>query len=184
MSLRVLYLHGLGSSGDSASASMLRQRLGDCEVIAPTYLPQDPNFDVEQYANQVDVVVGTSMGGYHALRLAGRLPVIVVNPCYDPAVMLTKYLDAPIPDHTGNGSHPPLTPEILAQFGTVDSDLLFKCRPTMDWIIGAQDQLISPKAQYAAALACGATIHWFPYVGHRMNGDVADRIEEIISDMM
>ena len=40
------------------------------------------------------------MGGYYALKLFERfaLPTIAINPCFDPATLLQKYLEQPAHD--------------------------------------------------------------------------------------
>lgn len=92
MKRKVLYLHGLNSSGNSATVKRL-QNVDYLEIIAPTYDPT--NFE-ETYEmlyslclkEDIDVVVGTSAGGYWALRCAMRAYVfghtVSINPSLFP----------------------------------------------------------------------------------------------------
>ena len=81
--LRVLFVHGLASSGAYKMASMLRQLLKPCEVIAPD-LPLDPEEALGLLDNictrgKPDLVVGLSWGAFLSLRL-NRCPIVAVNP--------------------------------------------------------------------------------------------------------
>lgn len=80
---KVLFIHGLASSGAYKMADMLRHLMKPCEVIAPD-LPIDPDEALgllrKLYAEEKpDLVVGLSWGGFLALRL-GAARKAVVNP--------------------------------------------------------------------------------------------------------
>lgn len=81
--MRVLFVHGLASSGAYKMASMLRQLLKPCEVIAPD-LPLDPEEALALLKTlcareSPELVVGLSWGAFLSLRL-GLLPTVAVNP--------------------------------------------------------------------------------------------------------
>jgi predicted esterase YcpF (UPF0227 family) len=158
--LRVLYLHGLGSSGHSKTVSDLRRELeitydGEVELIAPTYTPESAQAwrNYIDVADKCDVVVGTSLGGYHALKLAEHCInayYVVVNPCYDPREMLRKYVGQELPNYSD--------PDALGDRFT-DSDrrrfepLEFgQVHKPIAWIIGENDDVIDPDAQKAFAI--------------------------------
>ena len=79
----IVYFHGYGSSCRSNSATCLAKNLPEYNVIAPD-IPVDPaealpflkNYCAE---NQVDLIIGTSMGGMYAMQMADY-PRICVNP--------------------------------------------------------------------------------------------------------
>lgn len=81
--LKILFIHGLASSGQYKMADMLRMLLKPCEVIAPD-IPIDP---VEAMSlvrsicekENPDLIVGMSMGGFITQKLRGRKKVLV-NP--------------------------------------------------------------------------------------------------------
>ena len=81
--MRILFLHGLASSGAYKMADMLRGLLAPCEVVAPD-LPLDPD-EVFALLNEIctrerpDLVVGLSWGGFLALRIQAA-PTVAVNP--------------------------------------------------------------------------------------------------------
>lgn len=85
LSIKILYVHGFRSSGKSGTAELLRKFLPHCKVISPD-LPVDANEAVALLKRivseeQIDVVVGTSMGGMLAQKLRG-IPKILVNPSF------------------------------------------------------------------------------------------------------
>lgn len=81
----ILYVHGFGSSGDSGTASTIGKFLPNCRVIAPD-LPLDPNEALNLLKRiidneNIDFIVGTSMGGMFAQQLRG-VPKVIVNPAF------------------------------------------------------------------------------------------------------
>lgn len=91
----ILYIHGLSSSGNSHTATCLRLWLTDCRVLSPD-VPVHPGEALEMLhrlcrEEQVDVVVGTSMGGMYAQQMYG-LPRIIVNPGFHVSELLLKEL--------------------------------------------------------------------------------------------
>lgn len=81
--MKIIYFHGFGSSGASGTVEALRKMFPEDEIIAPD-IPIDPlealpflkNVCAEQ---QVDLVLGTSMGGMYAHQMKGFWR-ICVNP--------------------------------------------------------------------------------------------------------
>lgn len=83
--LRILYIHGLSSSGSSATAECLRGFLPDDTILSPD-LPVDPQEAVKMLRElvereQVDIAIGTSMGAMFAQKLRG-VKKILVNPSF------------------------------------------------------------------------------------------------------
>lgn len=96
--MKLLFLHGLASSGAYKMASTLRILLR-CEVLAPD-LPIEPD-RVEALLSQIcleehpDLVVGLSWGGFWAQKLRG-LPKVLVNPDFHVSrLMRTKLGEVP-----------------------------------------------------------------------------------------
>ena len=80
---RILFIHGLASSGAYKMATLLRQLMKPAEVIAPD-VPIDPDEALVLLQSicdreRPDLVVGLSWGGFLALRLHG-VPRAVINP--------------------------------------------------------------------------------------------------------
>ena len=83
--LRILYIHGLSSSGSSSTAERLRRYLPDDVIFSPD-LPVEPQEAIAMLQElvvreQIDLVIGTSMGGMFAQKLRGY-EKILVNPSF------------------------------------------------------------------------------------------------------
>lgn len=116
--MNILYIHGWGSEFDSGSNKVTQlSRLGS--VVGP-------NLDYTQglravldeckgwiQEHDIDLIVGTSLGGYTASHLGARtgLPFVAVNPAINPRESLEKYLGEGV-DHVGHQYH--LRPEVIA----------------------------------------------------------------------
>lgn len=95
--MKIVYLHGFGSSHASGTVELLRHHLPLDEIVAPD-IPVDPDEAMPyltQYMKeeQPDVIVGTSMGGMYAQLMRGYKRVLV-NPAFNMS-SLSKVL------HTG-----------------------------------------------------------------------------------
>lgn len=104
--IKVIYLHGYGSSSASDKVAGLREYFGDvyapdipiywdeAETLLKKFIQSVIDIDARQ-----TVIAGTSLGGYWATRMADhfRLPSVIINPSCTPASSLRKYLpDFPI----------------------------------------------------------------------------------------
>ena len=82
--MKILYLHGIGSGANSRTARELRKFFLDIEIIAPE-LPARPKdavkFLSDHYAleDEIDLVIGTSLGGFYALTLP-MVKKLLINP--------------------------------------------------------------------------------------------------------
>lgn len=89
--MKVLFIHGLASSGAYKTATTLRCVLRPCEVISPD-VPIDPD---EAYAmldricreEQPDLIVGLSLGGFWAQKMRGYRKILI-NPDLHPSILL------------------------------------------------------------------------------------------------
>lgn len=91
--MNILYLHGFGSSGNSATVEILRKYFKDDLILAPD-IPvniKDGITFVRQYfrEHQVDLIIGTSLGGFYAMNLGG-VKKVVINPAMFPFQDLRK----------------------------------------------------------------------------------------------
>lgn len=80
--MRILYLHGLGSGAESRTATTLREMLKGHEVLAPEIpiRPKDAYKFLQSFSNEnIDLVVGTSLGGFYCLLIPG-VKRIIINP--------------------------------------------------------------------------------------------------------
>lgn len=88
--MKLIYLHGFGSSGASGTVETLRRMLPDFTIIAPD-IPIDP-VEALPYLKQLcetekpDIIVGTSMGGMYAQQMRG-FKRICINPAFNMSTM-------------------------------------------------------------------------------------------------
>lgn len=93
--MKILYIHGLSSSGASGTPANLRQLLPNDIVISPD-LPIDPIkalnmlHDICSVQN-IDIVVGTSMGGMFAQQIHGYRKIII-NPSFHVSQSMRKIM--------------------------------------------------------------------------------------------
>lgn len=93
--MKILYVHGFGSSGQSGTVKMISTAFPEAEVIAPD-LPVRPAEALallhETTAREKpDIIIGTSMGGMYAEQLHG-FRRILVNPAFDIGTTLRRTL--------------------------------------------------------------------------------------------
>jgi predicted esterase YcpF (UPF0227 family) len=94
----ILYIHGFASQFDPQSGkNRMLAEMGDLYGVNLDYTR--PHHEVKQrlrYAiseHDIDVVVGTSLGGYWAGVMGGEgLPFIALNPAINPKETLRKYI--------------------------------------------------------------------------------------------
>lgn len=91
---KVLYVHGFASSGQSGTATKIREMLPAATVIAPD-LPLHPQEALSLLKDvcateQPDLVIGTSMGGMYAEMLYGY-DRILVNPAFQMGDTMLKH---------------------------------------------------------------------------------------------
>lgn len=89
--MKVLFIHGLASSGAYKMSSSLRILLRPCEVTAPD-VPIDPDEALSMlrglcFSLNPDLVVGLSLGGFWAQKLRGYRKILV-NPDFHPSRLL------------------------------------------------------------------------------------------------
>ena len=95
---RILYVYGLGSSPESGSIKLLRESLpaNRYEVLSVTYPQEDCEASVrfiqEYIAEQgIDLVIGSSLGGFIVSNLECDIPRILLNPCMEPMSELPRF---------------------------------------------------------------------------------------------
>lgn len=178
--MKVIYLHGLGSNGQSSTARGLSE--SGFDVISPDYRPQFFNKSMDMLSELVlsaepCVIAGTSMGAYYALKLfeCFALPTVAVNPCFDPSTLLKKYLDEPAHDYVTD------TPIFF------DQDMLNEFTPVgstggqhpkeLKVLVGIHDDVIPPALQQQFCREQGwswSEVDW----GHRV--DDVDLLSDVI----
>ena len=93
--MKILFLHGLASSGAYKTANTLRILLRPCDVIAPD-IPIEPQAALDllqEICRQEapDLVVGLSLGGFWAQQLRG-FRKILINPDFHVSDLMRSHL--------------------------------------------------------------------------------------------
>lgn len=103
--IKVVYLHGMGSSGCSATARRLQRTLpAGYEVISPD-IPVQPEMALSMLRKLAstltdkDVIVGTSMGGMYAQLFKGWRRLLI-NPSFHTSVHLGEKIGTRMEFHT------------------------------------------------------------------------------------
>ena len=93
--MRMLFIHGLASSGRYKMADGLRNLFAPCEVIAPD-VPEEPEEALAMLKKickeeQPDLIVGLSLGGFWAQMLRGYRKILI-NPGFHVSGLLRRKL--------------------------------------------------------------------------------------------
>ena len=85
---KLLYIHGFRSSAQSSTILNVKANFHDVEVHAfdVTHHPVESINKIENYISEhdIDILVGTSLGGYYTLCAKVDIPKIAVNPAVNP----------------------------------------------------------------------------------------------------
>jgi predicted esterase YcpF (UPF0227 family) len=100
--MNILYLHGYKAKFDIDSPkNKILSQIGkvhgfDIDYDKP-YEDIESDFLKKMGENKIDLLVGTSMGGYLANRLGTEygVPFVMINPVIDPRAVLEKYNHSP-----------------------------------------------------------------------------------------
>lgn len=94
----ILFIHGFASCGLGQKSRLLIEHFGADQVLAPD-LPFSPAAAVALLERlledqPVDLLVGSSLGGYYATWLQGRhdIPAVLINPAVHPWELLDDHL--------------------------------------------------------------------------------------------
>jgi len=94
----ILNIHGFRSCGDNAKAAFLRDLFPEVQIVSPT-LPLAPHKalevlerEIERCGKPLEMIVGSSLGGFFAYVLCCRyrVPAVLLNPAVVPFVHLAE----------------------------------------------------------------------------------------------
>ncbi|MDE5869691.1 MAG: hypothetical protein K2H18_05615 [Muribaculaceae bacterium] len=100
---KIVYLHGLGSSGSSTTAQRLRRSLPKQEVISPD-IPVQPELAIQAlkrlstFLGPNDIIIGTSLGGLYAQLFRGWRRILI-NPSFHTSRHLEEKVGTRQPFH-------------------------------------------------------------------------------------
>lgn len=85
---KLLYIHGFRSSAQSSTILTIKANYHEVEVHAfdVTHHPVESIKKIEEYVAEhgIDILAGSSLGGYYALCARVNIPKIAVNPVLNP----------------------------------------------------------------------------------------------------
>ena len=97
-----MYIHGYASTGNAKKAQILQQMFPECRLVSPTFdyntlSPDEIQGVIRQLVeeNDVNLMVGSSFGGYHALcaTMFFEGPVWCINPVRDVVATISMLLN-------------------------------------------------------------------------------------------
>lgn len=99
--MKILYIHGFGSAFDPTHEKVkLLETLGTVYGVDVDYCKGfDHSFETVRHAvtvNEIDLLVGTSMGGYMSACVGAELgiPFVALNPAVEPSKSLLRWIGA------------------------------------------------------------------------------------------
>lgn len=168
--VKLIYLHGFGSSGDNEKSQALRTQFGDDNVYSPD-LPIDADEVIDLVSSYVRSVkdypiifVGTSLGGFYANYFAQKFdcPGVLVNPAVNLGIALNKQLG----EHKKYNSQESftLTQDHLNKWSRMADDIIDETNGKLiNLFIALDDEVIDSQKMIDA----------FPHYNYRKLVDVA-----------
>lgn len=177
MNPTLIYIHGYGSSGNSDTATNLRDLLAsEFEIVTPTYNGSNPieaamtlDDAVASAGNGKMIIAGTSLGGFFANYMARKhnRPAILVNPTLMPSESLAEF----------HKSQP-----ILDAYVRLEAEeRAFTAMPPRRVIVGLKDDVVNP-AEHGLTMKHVADITEIP-MGHQVEPAFYDLIARLIREM-
>lgn len=169
---KILYIHGFRSSAMSSTILTLKEVYTDYEVHAfdVTHHPVESIKKIEDYVAQhgIDILAGSSLGGYYTLCAHVDIPKIAVNPALNPEKSL-QYL--PEIGHTVEYYNPRAdgVQTFTCQLSDLDEfrGIEHFITPVTHIIGSDHDELLGDMRRYYRALV-GERFHESSQLGHRI----------------
>lgn len=180
MENKILYIHGLSSSGASSTASNLRALLPQYEVISPD-LPLNPVEALVMLRSlcrekQPQVIIGTSMGAMFAQQIRGYKKILA-NPAFHVSEFMRGHIGTNEflnPRQDGTTSYE-ITPELCDAYQELEKEQFTAIsdydRENTFALFGNKDTLVDGYAEYIAHYN---RAEWFDGV-HRLNRKNVER---------
>jgi predicted esterase YcpF (UPF0227 family) len=128
--MKIIYFHGLGSTGTSDKSQALKDAFGAENVLTPDY-PVDPDKTISQIERLVTplkreglVFVGTSLGGFWANYFGQRFQskCVLVNPLLDPGVAFIDGAGTIVKNYV-TGEETLMTAEMVKGFRSAEAEV-------------------------------------------------------------
>lgn len=179
MKKKILYIHGFCSSAQTGTVGRLRQVLdSSCEVHAfdVNHHPVESIRKIEEYVVEqgIDLLLGTSLGGYYTLCAHVSCPKVAVNPATNPEVSLNhpemmgrlRYFN---PRQDGNWYFE-FGPENLLEFRGIEFDIT----PDTYILCSDHDELLGDNRGACRALVSPDRYAETSQIGHRMDPSLTE----------
>jgi len=142
--MELLYLHGLGSSPTGSTVNSLND--AGLNVIGLAYTPHDYQNTIKliNALPRYDLVLGTSLGGYWALKYAEshiNSRIISINPVTDPTTHFQKYIKDGFMNWATETRERILD---VDAFTKVSGERLQSKNSNIQFVVGLQDEQVSP----------------------------------------
>ncbi len=148
--MQICYIHGFNSGPSTRSGQKLRECFPGVHVKVLSYdsawschkIQQTLEANMKKVAGPI-ILVGSSLGGYHAARLAGKLglPSVLVNPCNNPPKSLRQFLGENVSYEDAHRWN--FTKEVLESYEPLDLGRLGRLPELV--VIGLRDELLNPE---------------------------------------
>ena len=123
--MKILYVHGFGSKFDASNDKVVALRaLGEVVGITVDYTEARDEIATQlvEYVlqHEIDLIVGTSMGGHMSAIVGARVgvPFVAINPALDPATSLYRHIGK---HTTYAGDEYELTEEAITSYDKFDT---------------------------------------------------------------
>lgn len=169
---KILYIHGFCSSAQTGIVARIRKVFSDCDIhaIDVNHHPAQSITLIEQYVrdNGIDILIGTSLGGYYTLCANVDCVKVAANPATNPEHMLDhsdmmghlRYFN---PRQDGNWYFD-FSRENLLEFRGID----FHVTPDTYIICSDHDELLGDNRAACRALVAPDHYRETSQIGHRM----------------
>jgi len=155
---RIIYLHGLGSSGATQTAEYLRVKLRYPVVVSPD-IPLEP-ITALQYLKDLcvdinpDLVIGTAMGAMYAQQLKGYKKILI-NPVFHLSEVMRQNLgiNKNLNAQSEDGKDFEITPLLIEKYEEMESrqfeGITEENRQQTFAFFGTEDNFVSNQEEYA-----------------------------------
>jgi predicted esterase YcpF (UPF0227 family) len=188
--IKLIYIHGFKSSGESDKSRMLKQAFPNATVEAPTLSPR-PATAISQIESIIKrnpsntILVGTSLGGFYSLYLASKfdIPAFIINPSLEPNVTLISKVGT----HTRYGSDEEYDFKLpyIDELDEMVKQLASMPKPgnLLHVYLSEDDELLSFE-KLDSVIPVRKLTRWFKSAGHRFTkfSEVIPDIQEVIND--
>lgn len=182
--MNIIYLHGLLSSGNSNTATKLKELLPDDYVITPD-IPLSPIEALQMllelealYPIDETIIIGTSMGAMYATQMKGYRRILV-NPAYHVSSLLRKHVGTELrffSQREDGQSAIKVTESLCKEFRKMERNLIKSNDPAINNVIalfGDSDDICNCREEYLKLYYYWAEFHG----GHRLS-------EKVIKDVI